>query len=374
MANRKAMLDGIVRQISSKLFFQNLICFLLLDVFIFVAFGYTDGTFRFLCILEFLVLLYFMNQNNKLIRSMLAPLEAMGETADVLSQSELRPEDLECLIGRLDKINVSHLSRRVAIPQGSQELAGLTRAINAMLERIDRGYQAQARFVSDASHELRTPISVIQGYANLLNRWGKDNPQARQEAIDAIVQESDSMARMVEQLLFLVRGDNDTQAVSLEQVDLTLVADEVARETQLLDTGRNLSTRLEPMVLVTADARLVKQAYRILVDNAVKYTPEGGEIRLSLTQSGGYAQLSVTDSGQGISQEDLGKIFRRFYRTDQSRNRQTGGTGLGLPIAQWIAQRHGGWIEVISREGLGSRFTLVLPEQAQETGKEERSS
>lgn len=362
MANRKAMLDGIIRQVCSKLFLQNLVCFLLLDLFILVFVGVSGWVWRLLFIVEFLTLLFFMNRNAQLIRSLLAPLEAMGETADVLSQSDLRPEDLECLIRRLDNINVSHLSSRVSLPQGSQELDGLTRAINAMLERIDQGYQAQARFVSDASHELRTPISVIQGYANLLNRWGKDNPAARQEAIDAIVQESDSMARLVEQLLFLVRGDNDTQVVHLEQVDLTLVADEVARETQLLDTGREISAQLEPMVLVQADPRLVKQAYRILVDNAVKYTPEGGHIRLSLCQEGGTARLAVTDDGPGIPREELGKLFQRFYRADQSRNRQTGGTGLGLSIAYWIAQRHGGWIEVTSRPGVGSRFTLVLPE------------
>lgn len=361
MANRKAVLDGIVRQVSSKLFIQNLICFLLLDLFMLVFLGIGGWVWRLLCLVEFGILLFFMGRNAKLIRSLLAPLEAMGETADLLSQPDLKPEDLEWLIRRLDQINVSHLSSRVNLPQSSQELEGLTRAINAMLERIDQGYQAQARFVSDASHELRTPISVIQGYANLLNRWGKDNPAARQEAIDAIVQESDSMARMVEQLLFLVRGDNDTQVVQLEQVDLTLIADEVVRETRLVETGRTIRCRLEPVVLVEADPRLVKQAYRILVDNARKYTPEGGELVLSLTQTQGNARLAVSDNGPGIPKEDLSKVFRRFYRADQSRNRQTGGTGLGLSIAAWIAQRHGGWIQADSRPGVGSRFTLVLP-------------
>lgn len=368
MAGRKAMLDGIVRQVCSKLFLQNLACFLLLDLFILLFVGAGWGTWRLLLIVEFLTLLSFMNRNSKMVRSLLAPLEAMGETADVLSQSDLRPEDLECLIGRLDRINVSHLSSRVTLPQGSQELAGLTRAINAMLERIDQGYQAQARFVSDASHELRTPISVIQGYANLLNRWGKDNPAARQEAIDAIVQESDSMARLVEQLLFLVRGDNDTQAVHLEQVDLTLIADEVARETRLLETGRAISTRLEPMVLAEADPQLVKQAYRVLVDNAVKYTPKGGRVLLSLTQGDDTARLSVTDDGPGIAREDLSKVFQRFYRADQSRNRQTGGTGLGLSIAREIVKRHHGSITLAPHEGPGTTVRLTLPIAQERSG------
>lgn len=361
MTNRKAELDAIVRQVSSKLFFQNLACFLLLDLAILIFAGYNSWLWRFLAVAEVIILVWFMNRNTALIRSMLSPLEAMGETADVLSRSDLKPEDLECLIHRLDEVNVSHLSRRVTMPQGNQELAGLTRSINAMLERIDQGYQAQARFVSDASHELRTPISVIQGYANLLNRWGKDDPKARQEAIDAIRQESDSMARMVEQLLFLVRGDNDTQTVRLEPVDLTPLAEEVVKETRLLDTGREIRAKLAPMVVVNADPQLIKQACRVLVDNAVKYTPEGGTVTIALDRRGEQAALSVTDTGSGIAPDDVSRIFQRFYRSDESRNRQTGGTGLGLPIADWIAHRHHGWIEVVSREGLGSRFTLVLP-------------
>ncbi len=377
MTKRKAALDAVTREIGSKLFFQNLIGFLLLDLVILLVFGAGSWAWKVLAAAEVLILVYFMNRNTKIIRSMLAPLEAMGETADLLSRENLTPKDLECLIGRLDDINVSHLNQRVSLPGGNKELAGLTRAINAMLERIDQGYQAQARFVSDVSHELRTPISVIQGYANLLNRWGKDNPQARQEAIDAIVQESGSMASMVEQLLFLVRGDNDTQTVRLEPVDLTPLVDEVAKETRLLDTGREIRTNLAPIVVVEADPRLIKQACRVLVDNAVKYTGRGGTITLSLDQRQELAYLSVTDDGAGIPAKDLDHIFQRFYRTDQSRTRQTGGTGLGLPIADWIAHRHNGWIEVVSLEGLGSRFTLVLPlygtgkQQTQDNGSAE---
>ena len=361
MTKRKAALDAVTREIGSKLFFQNLIGFLLLDLVILLVFGAGSWAWKVLAAAEVLILVYFMNRNTKIIRSMLAPLEAMGETADLLSREDLTPKDLECLIGRLDDINVSHLNQRVSLPGGNKELAGLTRAINAMLERIDQGYQAQARL----------------GYANLLNRWGKDNPQARQEAIDAIVQESGSMASMVEQLLFLVRGDNDTQTVRLEPVDLTPLVDEVAKETRLLDTGREIRTNLAPIVVVEADPRLIKQACRVLVDNAVKYTGRGGTITLSLDQRQELAYLSVTDDGAGIPAKDLDHIFQRFYRTDQSRTRQTGGTGLGLPIADWIAHRHNGWIEVVSREGLGSRFTLVLPlygtgkQQTQDNGSAE---
>lgn len=361
MQSRKAALDALIRQINSKLFLQNLAGFALLDALLLLKFGLGSALLQGVAVVQVVILVVFMNRNTRMLRSMLAPLEAMGETAELLSRSDVSPEELEVLIRRLDDINVSHLDRRLTLPQSSEAMAGVIRSINAMLERIDRGYQDQARFVSDVSHELRTPISVIQGYARLLNRWGKDDPKARQEAIDAISQESDSMARMVEQLLFLVRGDNDTQTVLREPLDLSALAEEVARETRLLDTGREIVTHLPPMVLCEGDPGLVKQALRVLTDNAVKYTPEGGRITIALNAEDGFARLCVSDTGQGIPASELPKIFRRFYRTDQSRARQTGGTGLGLPIADWILHRHGGWIEAKSCPGLGSRFTMVLP-------------
>ncbi|MEI3110462.1 MAG: ATP-binding protein [Oscillospiraceae bacterium] len=197
--------------------------------------------------------------------------------------------------------------------------------------------RCRARFLSDASHELRTPIAVIQGYANMLNRWGKDDPAVRQEAISAIRAEADCMRRGVEQLLFLARGDNNTQTVHFKAFDLSAVVDEVYRETELLETGRQVGSAIQPGIRFYGDTGLLKQALRILVDNAVKYTPEGGALFVRLKGKEGIVQLSVSDTGQGIAPDDLPKVFQRFYRTDESRTRQTGGTGLGLSIAQWIA-------------------------------------
>ena len=169
------------------------------------------------------------------------------------------------------------------------------------------------------------------------------------------------MATLVEQLLFLARGDNNTQTVHFKAFDLSAVVDEVYRETELLETGRQVGSAIQPGIRFYGDTGLLKQALRILVDNAVKYTPEGGALFVRLKGKEGIVQLSVSDTGQGIAPADLPKVFQRFYRTDESRTRQTGGTGLGLSIAQWIAVRHGGWIQVSSKQGLGSRFTLVLP-------------
>ena len=202
---------------------------------------------------------------------------------------------------------------------------------------------------------------MIQGYASLLDRWGKDDPATRQEAIDAIRQEADSMKQLVEQLLFLARGDNDSVPFHPQLCDLSELAAEVLRETQMLDHTHQLEGKWLCAVPVVADEGLIKQALRILVDNALKYTPAGGCITLSVQGKDGLARLTVADQGQGIDAQSLPHIFDRFYRTDESRARQTGGAGLGLSIAKWIADRHGGWFEVVSWPGVGTRFTLVLP-------------
>ena len=236
-------------------------------------------------------------------------------------------EELKALAGKLDEINATHLDRRIDLPGTQKELKTLAQAINAMLDRINEAYRSQMRFVSDASHELRTPIAVIQGYANLLNRWGKDDPATRQEAIDAIRQEADSMKELVEQLLFLARGDNDSMHIEMETFDLTEVAAEVLKETGMIDQTHTFSARWEGAVPVCADVGLTKQALRILVDNSIKYTPAGGHITLSAALRDGMARLSVQDEGQGIDAGSLPHVFDRFYRTDQSRARQTGGTG-----------------------------------------------
>ena len=270
--------------------------------------------------------------------------------------------ELSALAGRLDEINATHLDKRIPVSGTQKELRDLAEAINAMLDRLGAAYRAQMRFVSDASHELRTPIAVIQGYASLLDRWGKDDPATRQEAIDAIRGEAESMKELVEQLLFLARGDNDTMQVEMSDFDLTEVVAQVYKETGMIDQTHPFAARWgKTPVPVHADLGLIKQCLRVLVDNSIKYTPAGGEITLSLETAEGTARVSVQDEGDGIDAQSLPHIFERFYRADQSRDRKTGGTGLGLSIAQYIAERHGGWLEVLSRKGVGTRMTLVLP-------------
>lgn len=296
------------------------------------------------------------------IRRVLRPLQDLADAASRLgSAPSMSPEELQKLANQLGEIDDAHLDARLPVDGTQKELKLLAQAINAMLDRINQSYRAQMRFVSDASHELRTPISVIQGYANLLNRWGKDDPATRQEAIDAITQEAQSMKELVEDLLFLARGDNDSLAVTPEVFDLTAVAGQVMKDSQIIDASHPMEGVWDRPVFVNCDLGLVKQAVRILMDNAIKYTPAGGGIRLSVEEREGRAYLSVTDEGIGISPEALPHIFDRFYRADESRARQTGGSGLGLSIAKWVAERHGGWMEAVSRLGAGTKMTLVLP-------------
>lgn len=313
-----------------------------------------------LCQLLSLVSSLFYNAGT--IRRVLRPIQDLASVASLLGgDAHMDPEELELLAHRLGRIDPDHLDERIPVEDTQRELQELARSINAMLERIDRSYRAQMRFVSDASHELRTPIAVIQGYARLLGRWGKDDPAALQESIDAIIQEAAAMGELVEQLLFLARGDNNSLVVERETFDLTEVADQVLRDTRLLHHTHPISAHWPEPIYVHCDPGLIKQAVRVLMDNAIKYTPEGGAIHLSVEQTDGQARLSVTDEGVGIEADDVPRIFDRFFRADRSRTRSTGGSGLGLSIAKWIVERHDGWMEVTSRPGAGTRMTMVLP-------------
>lgn len=244
---------------------------------------------------------------------------------------------------------------------GDPDLKGLEDAVNDLLDRMQAAYSQQTQFVSDASHELRTPIAVLKGYADLLERWGKDDPQVRDEAIDAIQAEAERMSRLVEQLLFLARGDSGRTQLRPAPLDLSELMGEVFEESRMIDSKHNWLLDAPVPVPYTGDRDMLKQALRILSDNAAKYTPEGKSVTLrAFLNADGQPCLSVRDEGIGIKAEDAPHVFDRFYRSDPARTRQSGGAGLGLAIADWIVTSHGGHVEVYSWEGVGSRFTIVL--------------
>ncbi|MDR3364292.1 MAG: HAMP domain-containing histidine kinase [Clostridiales Family XIII bacterium] len=317
------------------------------------------------------------------IRTQLEPLRGLRAAADAYSGAQQgdgapqgvgggagigiglgNPEALRRMADALHHVYAGDMDAHLAPDAISDELRPLAAAINDMLARLEAAYAAQAKFVSDASHELRTPIAVIQGYANLLSRWGSEDPDALSESIDAIKTEADAMKQMVNQLLFLARGDNDTLRLDLQRTDLVPIMGEVLREELLIDESHAIEADLpEEGVFVSADPALVKQLMRILADNSLKYTPDGGGVTLSVSadRETGRALIAVQDEGQGIPEELLPHIFDRFVRADAARTRNSGGSGLGLSIAKQIAERHLGTLEVVSMEGVGSRFTAILP-------------
>ena len=260
-------------------------------------------------------------------------------------------------------ITANDLSTRIEKVDSHDELQDLADTFNGMLDRIQESYEKQNRFVSDASHELRTPLSVVSGYANLLRRWGSENPEVLNESVCKIIEETDNMQQLVDRLLFLARADRRTQPVKFERFSATEMMREIAEETRMIDEEHTLRENLAQDVAVTADHALMKQALRAIVDNSIKYTPPGGTISVSCRERSGNVEFGVEDTGIGISEKDLPKIFDRFYKADEARTRGKGSSGLGLSIAKWIVERHGGEIRVESRLGKGTRFVVVIPRE-----------
>ena len=286
-------------------------------------------------------MLYFVLKRKRLLKNVLAPIRDMTELAATLS--------------------ASNLSNRINIAGTKNELQDLAIVINSMLDRIETSYNSQKQFVSDASHELRTPIAVIQGYANMLARWGKSDPAILDEAISAISQETESMKQLVEELLFLARHDKKTLLLETVHFDVLDVAAEVQSEAAMVTPENTFLLSPSDHVEIEADRKMIKQVLRILCDNAVKYSPKGSAITIGVAKTDTGCTLSMSDQGIGIAKEELPKIFERFYRSDSARKSETGGHGLGLSIARIIIMGHGGQLRVRSKVGAGTTFFVDLP-------------
>lgn len=297
-------------------------------------------------------------------RRYLRPLDEMAAATRRLAQMEASSQQQGSKIREAEDA-ISHFSPNqpdARLMTGDRDLSGIENAVNTLLARIHQSYQQQIRFVSDASHELRTPIAVIQGYANMLDRWGKEDEEILEESIHAIQQESENMKKLVEQLLFLARGDSGRNHLTFERLSVTALVQEVYEETQMIDKGHIWELDSRGEAVCRADAAMLKQAFRILVDNAGKYTPAGERVILRAYQNEDRCPcMEVQDSGIGMKAQDAEHIFERFYRADEARSRQNGGSGLGLAIAKWIVDRHDGYFRVLSREEFGTRITIILP-------------
>lgn len=268
---------------------------------------------------------------------------------------------IDQLISTANSISSQNLNVRLNVSDTSDELHEMALTFNRMMDRLEKAYEKQNQFVSDASHELRTPISVIQGYARMLERWGKDDKDILQEGISAINKEAVNMQELVEKLLFIARNDRDTLLLVRERFSLSDMMEELVKETRMLNTGHAIKSEISPDIAMYGDHARIKQALRIFADNALKYTPVDGVVTFGLYAENGYAVAVVEDTGIGIPEKDLPRIFDRFYRVDTARDRHSGGHGLGLSIARIIILRHGGRIKIASREGEGTRFSVYLP-------------
>ena len=284
-------------------------------------------------------------------------------SASKMSKRHLKP--ILVMTEQVKDMSANNLSTRLNVSGTKDELKDLAITFNQMLDDIQKSYEREKQFVSDASHELRTPIAVIKGYAGMLNRWGKEDPAILEESIQAILGETDNMHSLVESLLFIARNDKGSLKMDKVPFNFSDLFTEIVKETRLIDANHQIDDSITPSVFVEGSADKLKQALRVFIDNSIKYTPDQGKIQLSLKRQEHLVILKISDNGIGISKEDLPYIFDRFYRADKSRTKlrenQHGGTGLGLSIAKIIIEQHGGKIHVESELNEGTTFTLTLP-------------
>ena len=291
--------------------------------------------------LSFLILIIITLLGNKVNRHMFQPIKNMTDSAK--------------------KISGNNINQRIDVANSYDELKELGETFNQMMNRIEASYRKQKQFVNDASHELRTPIAVIQGYSNLLSRWGKDDEKILLESIDAIKDESEHMKSLVNSLLFLARADKNETKLDQSTFLVNDLLEELMKENRLIDSSHVFNQSIEGNLLIHADRKLIKQALRIFIQNSIKFTPEGGKITLKAFSDENDIVIDICDTGIGIPKKDLGNIFDRFYRADESRTKNKGGTGLGLSIAKWIINAHEGRILIRSTVDVGTDIRLVLP-------------
>ncbi len=278
-----------------------------------------------------------------------------------LSRRALQPVDR--LTDSARAISIHNLSGRLPVANTGDEFQKLAETCNDMLSRLEAAVTQLKRFTADASHELRSPISFIRTVAEcaLLN---PEIDKESQSALREIIDESDQAGRLLEDMLTLARSDAGGLALASEQVDLVDVVEESYSRVLTFAESRaqsvTISLPVESSIEIHGDRSTLRQLLKILLENAIKYTPTGGKIKVDLQSNGPLAILSVSDTGIGIPLASLPHVFERFYRVDPSRS-EVSGTGLGLAIAKWIAERHGAQISVSSVEGAGSTFQVEFP-------------
>jgi signal transduction histidine kinase len=260
-------------------------------------------------------------------------------------------------------ITSAELDKRLQRSGSGDEFDVLAATLNEMIERLEKSFDLLRQFAGDAAHELRTPLTIMKGEAEIALRTQGDEPEALHETLASTIRECDRMIRIVENLLLIAQGEAGEILVRLEPFRLDLLLGEMAETFQVLaeEAGLALDAGPLPEIVVDGDGIRLHELFANLLDNAVKYTAPGGRVSVTCDLTEREVHVHVADTGEGIPEGEHERIFDRFYRVDRSRSRDTGGSGLGLSIARWIADAHRGRIEVQSALGAGSTFTVVLP-------------
>jgi heavy metal sensor kinase len=261
------------------------------------------------------------------------------------------------------RISIENLADRLKVPQTGDQLQRLSETLNATFARLEASVLRMKQFTADASHELRAPISLIRTTAEVAVQRDRTPPEYR-EALTEILEESERTSQVVDSLMLLARADSGKEMVECVPADICAIVREAIEQGEKLARSQGIefkaSVPSDP-ISIQADSDALRRAVLILIDNAVKYTPTGGAVKVDLVEEGGFAVVSVTDTGIGIAKEDIAHVFDRFWRADKVRSRGQGGAGLGLSIATWIAEAHQGSLAAESAPGRGSVFRLRVP-------------
>lgn len=297
-----------------------------------------------LIILYIVIVTLIIKKGRKSDEKLFEPLQIMSATASRMSAHNLH-------------------SARLNVAGTQNELKDLANVINEMLDRIETSYESQKQFVSDASHELRTPIAVIQGYANMLDRWGSTNKEVLEESIEAIQNEARAMQDLVEKLLFLSRHDKKTLKLHKKRFNMRPMVEDMVKETRLVTENRIINSPILEDVEVYGDQQALKQAIRIFIDNAIKYSNDGDEVTILCQNHKGDCVITVQDTGVGMTRNDVEHIFDRFYRSEHVRSQNISGHGLGLSLAKLIILAHTGKIKVRTQFTKGTSFIVTIPKR-----------
>jgi heavy metal sensor kinase len=278
-----------------------------------------------------------------------------------ITRRALAPVDRITMDAR--SITANNLSGRLAVPKAVDELRRLSETLNQMLDRIETSFKSIRQFTADASHELRAPMTLIHAAADFSLRRDRSKEEL-QDAMGRILRESKRTTALVDDLLLIARSDSDQAAFERNSIDLSSMLNDVSTQASTLAQAKYI--KIVPKipnqaVVIAGDELSIRRLFMALVDNAVKYTPEHGTVWINLDIENKQAAIQLRDTGLGISNDDLPRVFDRFWRADKVRSRDEGGTGLGLAIAKGITERHGGTLRVESQLGHGSTFSVRLP-------------